>query len=78
MNIFTIRKHLKRWQQRNGTIIHNVTSVKYNKENEIFTYFLTCFPRLNKKSVKTETKEHIKLDLFYCKKSTLFQNYHYY
>ena len=25
-----------------------------------------------KKSVKTETKEYIKLHLFYCKKSTLF------
>ena len=36
-----------RWQQRNRSIIHNVTSVKYNKENEIFSYLLTCFPRLN-------------------------------
>ena len=27
-----------RWQQRNGPIIHDVTSVKYNKENNIFSY----------------------------------------
>jgi len=38
-----------RWQQRNGPIIHDVTSVKYNKENNIFSHKLTCFPRLNKK-----------------------------
>ena len=37
-----------RWQQRNEPIIHNVTSVKYNKENEIVSHLLTCFPRLNK------------------------------
>ena len=34
-----------RWQQRNRPIIHDVPSVKYNKENEIFS----CFLRLNKK-----------------------------
>ena len=27
-----------RWQQRNGPILHDVTSVKYNKENEIFSH----------------------------------------
>ena len=36
-----------RWQQRNGPIIHDVTSVKFNKENEIISNLLTCFPRLN-------------------------------
>ena len=41
MNIFTIRKHFKRWQQRNGPIIHNVTSVKYNKKKEIFSHWCT-------------------------------------
>ena len=34
-------------QQRNGIIIHDVTSVKYNKENEIFSNKFRCFPRLN-------------------------------
>ena len=38
--------------------MHDVTSVKYNKENEIFSDQLTCFTRLNKKSVKTENEEH--------------------
>ena len=56
------------WQHRNEQIIHDVTSVKYNKENEIVSHQLTCFPRLNKKSVKTETKEYNKFHLFYCKK----------
>ena len=27
------------WQLRNGPIIHDVTSVKYSKENEICTMF---------------------------------------
>ena len=27
-----------RWQQRNEPIIYDVTSVKYNKENDIFSY----------------------------------------
>ena len=44
-------------------------SVNYNKESEIFSHYLTYFPRLNK---KTETKEHIKLHLFYHKKGTFF------
>ena len=30
-------------------MIHDVTSVKYNKENKIFSQKLTCFPRFNKK-----------------------------
>ena len=42
-----IIKH-NRWQQRNIQIIHDVTSIKVNKENEIFSYLLTCFPILNK------------------------------
>jgi len=54
------------------TILHDVTSVKYNMENEIFSHNLTCFPRFNKKKFKTENKEHIKLQLFYCKISFLF------
>ena len=37
-------------EQRNEPIIHNVTSVKYNKENEIVSHYLTCFLRLNKKA----------------------------
>ena len=28
---------------RKGLIIHDVSSVKYNKENEIFSHSLTCF-----------------------------------
>ena len=28
-------------EQRNEPIIHNVTSVKYNKENEIVSHYLT-------------------------------------
>ena len=36
-------------QQRNEPIIQDVTSVKYNKENKIFSHQMTCFPRLNKK-----------------------------
>ena len=28
------------WQQRNGIIIHDVTSVKYDKENEIFSQII--------------------------------------
>ena len=62
---------VQKWQQRNGPIIHDVTSVKYNKENGIFSHYLICFPGL-KKSVKNRNKEHIKLHLFYCKISTLF------
>ena len=31
-------------KQRNGSIIHDVTSVKYIKENEIFSQWLTSFP----------------------------------
>ena len=31
----------KRWQQRNGPMIYDVTSVQYNKENEIFSHKLT-------------------------------------
>ena len=38
-----------RWQQRNRPIIDDVTSIKYNKEDDIFSHKLTCFPRLNKK-----------------------------
>ena len=36
---------------RDGSTIHDsqLTSVKYNKENEIFSHYLTCFLRLNKK-----------------------------
>ena len=26
------------WQQRNAPIIHDVTNVKYNKKNEIFSH----------------------------------------
>ena len=41
-----------RWQKRNGSIIHDVTSVKYNcKEDNIFS-------KIKEKSVKTEIKEH--------------------
>ena len=40
-----------RWQQKNGLIIHDFTSVKYNKENEIFSHQLTWFPRLKMKEV---------------------------
>ena len=57
MQIKQIIKY-NRWQQRNGPIIHDVTSVKYNNENKIFSHQLTCFPGLNKKSVKTENIEH--------------------
>ena len=69
INIFKWIFKYNRWQQRNGPIIHNVISVKYNKENEIFSHQLMRFSRL--KSVNTENKEHIKLHLFYCKISTL-------
>ena len=62
-----------RWQQINRPSIHDVTSVKYYKENEMLSNWLTCFPR----SIKIETKEYIKLHLFYCKISKLFYNYHY-
>ena len=62
-----------RWQQRNGSTIHNVTSGKYNKEEkEIFTLQLTYFLRLNKENVKKGNKERIKRHLFYCKIRTLF------
>ena len=37
----TLEAGNNRWQQRYGPIIHDVTSVKYNKENEIFSYLLT-------------------------------------
>ena len=40
--------------------------------------FLTLVDLFSRKSVKTENIEHLKLDLFYCKISTLFYNYHYY
>ena len=40
-------------QQRNGPIIHDVTSVKYNKEDNIFH---PCFPRLDKKVQKQKIK----------------------
>ena len=33
-----------RWQQRNGSIIHDVTSVKYNNENEIFSHTTQKIP----------------------------------
>ena len=33
---------------RNEPIIYDVTSVKYNKENEVFSHSLICVPRLNK------------------------------
>ena len=56
------------WQRRNGPIIHNVTSVKYNKENEIFSHQLAFFPSLNTKNAKTENKEHI--HLYHCKINT--------
>ena len=36
----------------------------------MFSHKLTCFLRLNKKSVKLETKEHIKLHIFYSKINT--------
>ena len=57
-----------RWQQRNGPIIHNVTNVKYNKENEVFSHELT-FPKLNKNVQKQEKNALIS--------STSFQNYHF-
>ena len=50
-------------EQKNGSVIHDVISVKYNKEIEIFLSQLTYFPRLNK-SVRTETKEHINCTYF--------------
>ena len=52
INVLIISKQIikyNRWQQRNGPIIHDVTSAKYNKKNEIYSHQLTCFPRLNKK-----------------------------
>ena len=52
IDMMQIDYHVNRWQQRNGSIVHDVTSVKYNKENEIFSNKLTCFPRLNKKVLK--------------------------
>ena len=57
-----------RWQQGNRPIIHNVTSVKYNKENEVFSHELT-FPKLNKNVQKQEKNALIS--------STSFQNYHF-
>ena len=56
-----------RWQQRNEQIIHDVTSVKYKNEKNIFSY---QFPRLNKKVLKKLEIKHIKLHLFQCKIST--------
>ena len=69
---FIISKQIikyNRWQQRNGPNIHDVTSVKYNKENKIFSYQLTCFPRLNKK-VQNQKVQKTKSQLFHCKIST--------
>ena len=63
-------------EQRNGPIIHDVTSNKYNKynkENEIFSHQLTCFPRLNKSVLKQKIK-NTKFQAFYRKIRTLFQN----
>ena len=53
-------------QQRNGPVIHDVISAKYNEENEIFSHKLTCFSRLNRKTEKNHTQK------FYCKMKTLF------
>ena len=51
-----------RWQQRNGLIIHDVTSVKYNKEQNCLI-LVDMFSKIKQKSVKTENKEFIKLKL---------------
>ena len=56
--------------QRNGPIIHDVTSV--NKENEIFSHKLTCFPRLIF-GAKKENKEHIQFYLFTVRKAFYFK-----
>ena len=50
---------VQRWKHRNGPIIRDVTSVKYNKDHDIFSHYLTCFPRLNKKC-KNKNQEHKK------------------
>ena len=36
--MFLPNRLFSRWQQRNGQIIYDVTSVKYNKVNEIFVH----------------------------------------
>ena len=33
------RGKYNRWQLRNGPIINDVTSVKYNKQNDIFSHY---------------------------------------
>ena len=64
-------------QKYNGSIIHDVISVKYNKKNEIFD----CFPRLNKKVYKQKKRTHqIELTLlqdkhFILKWSLLINNF---
>ena len=46
------------WKQRNELLIHDVTCVKYNKEDNIFSHYLTFFQRLSKKmKKKNENKE---------------------
>ena len=45
----TLEAGNNRWQQRYGPIIHDVTSVMNNQEDNIFSHSLTCFQRLNEK-----------------------------
>ena len=58
------------WQPRNGQIIRD----SQGKRN--FLRLVDMFSKIKQISVKTETKEHIKLHLFYCKISTLLKNFH--
>ena len=52
--IYIVFFNINLLEQRNGSIVHDVTSFKYNQKNEVFLHTLTCFPRLNKR-VYSET-----------------------
>ena len=49
------------WQQREMDQLYMTSQVSNITRKTKFAHWLTCFPRLNKKSAKTETKAQIKL-----------------